>query len=89
MVVARAKDSAAMTKGYRGGGGGGNKDDSKSNSSENGERSGNSGGGASHLCLIFFFFGWAHDKVEVRFFARYISNCHVMTQTTVHQLHVS
>ena len=60
MVVARAKDSAVSTEGYRGNGGGGDEDDSKSNSSKIGERSGNSGGGASHLCL---FFCRAHDKV--------------------------
>ncbi len=53
MVVARAKDSAVTTEGYRGNGGGGDEDDSKSNSSKIGERSGNSGGGASHLCLFF------------------------------------
>ena len=62
-VVARAKDSAATTEGYRGDGGGGDKDNSKSNSGENRERSDNSRGGASHLCLIFFFFGPAHNKV--------------------------
>ena len=52
-VVARAKDSATTTEGYRGDGGGGDEDDSKGNSGENRERSGNSGGGASHLCLSF------------------------------------
>ena len=48
-VVARGKDSAATTEGYRGDAGGGDEDDSKSNNGETGERSGNSGGGASHL----------------------------------------
>ncbi len=50
-VVVRAKDSAAITEGYRGDGGGGDEDDSKGNSVENGERSGNSGGGVSHLSV--------------------------------------
>ena len=89
MVVVRAKDSAATTEGYRGNGGSGNKDDRKSNSGENGERSGNSGGGASHLCLIFFFLvGLTTDKVTGSFSCS-IHNCHVMTQTTVRQLHVN
>ena len=60
MVVARAKDSATRTEGYRGNDGGGNKDDSKGNSGKNGEHSGNSRGRAS---LYFLFFGQAHDKV--------------------------
>ena len=55
-VVARAKDSAATTEGYRGDGGGGNEDNSKGNCGKNRERGGNSKGSASHLCLIFFFF---------------------------------
>jgi len=88
-VVARAKDSAATAEGYCNDGGGGNKDDSKSNSSKIGERSGNSGGGASHLCLIFFFLvGLTTDKVTGSFSCS-IHNCHVMTQTTVRQLHVN
>ena len=53
-VVARAKDSVAMTEGYHSNGGGSNKDNSKGNSGGNGERSGSSGGGTSHICLIFF-----------------------------------
>ena len=67
-VVARAKDSAATTEGYRGNGGGGNEHDSKSNSSENGECSGNSGGGASHLCLIFSFLVGLTTKSRGLFF---------------------
>ncbi len=67
-VVARAKDSAATTEGYRGDGGGGDKDDSKSNSGENGERSSNSGGGASHLCFIFFFLVGLMTKSRGLFF---------------------
>ena len=50
-VVARAKDSAATTEGYRGDGGGGDEDDSKGNSGENGERGVNSGGCVSHLSV--------------------------------------
>ncbi len=68
-VVARAKDSAAMTEeGYQGDGGGGDEDDSKSNSGKNGECSGNSGGGASHLCLIFFFLVGLTTKSRGSFF---------------------
>ena len=51
MVVARAKDSAATTEGYRSNGGGGNEDNSKGNSGENEEHGGNSGDSATHLCL--------------------------------------
>ena len=90
MVVARVKASVATTEGYRGDGGGGDEDIRKSNSGKNGERSDNSGGGASHLYLSFyFFFGRAHNKVARFVFLRYISNYHVMTQTTVRQIHVS
>ena len=60
-VVARAKDSAARTEGYRGDDGGGNKDNSKSNSGENGERQQRRRRLSSQS--YFLFFGWAHDKV--------------------------
>ena len=82
-VVARATGGTEITAGYHDNGSGGNEDNSKGNSGKNGEHGGNNGGGASHLCLIFFFFVGLTTQSKVCFCS--IHNCHVMTQTTIHQ----
>ena len=82
-VVARAKDSAAMTEGYRGDGGGGDEDDSKT------PFAAATAEAAPLISVLFsFFLVGLTTKSRVLFFCS-IHSCHVMTQTTVRQLHMN